>query len=683
MRYLWALRFGLVMIIVITARADSNQPPVTTKVAAGTAATPMTDTTAMAPYAVRTRITSFLARQHAQEGNQCRALTEFYSMLQVDDPAWPDDEQGDSFRIARDIEVAQMMTEAGFYDHAIRVLHTSLILGTVNQDPQVSQIRFQMEATAELARLKGVPVPEIELSFLEKEPAQFTEARELSGNKPLVAAAEGPKSETGPGLIRVEPPQLPKPVAPPNELPQKKIEPVATQPMTADSDKDETEVKEHPGSEGSAWSWLNPMRWLPRKEAAPPCTVHKSGGQRPMISPAVSPTYCQGCSGLHGGGVVVRYNPRTGITHTHEIPAAPTPATASIPGTQSKLATAAANHAKHRDQIASDSWAPRISPPTSVPQRIRRGIATETSYASAPSSRSLESGTDQPGMDQPVVTADTSPERDPWIKRTESVQPAVEVAASPPPGSHANESGPALTGPALAAPSAPAGAPQRQNLAQTQEQPGWSRAVRAVAHIGVAGDVSNPGIFAMQGRSTTLAALLRRTGEQDIMPDKKARILRAVEIRDRNSGLASKDFYCQRLDGLRMNTEAMDTPVYSHEVVIVDGAGEKPIYLAVMPHFILQLPVDRRSALTTDQIVDLLSEHWPSIRERSIGVLRYEHWGRAASMPQLAEGDPDALVALTAGDVVYIDGTSLDSSAVIAAAESVAKMAGARIRKHQ
>jgi hypothetical protein len=127
----------------------------------------------------------------------------------------------------------------------------------------------------------------------------------------------------------------------------------------------------------------------------------------------------------------------------------------------------------------------------------------------------------------------------------------------------------------------------------------------------------------------------------------------------------------------------MDTPVYSHEVVIVDGAGEKPIYLAVMPHFILQLPVDRRSALTTDQIVDLLSEHWPSIRERSIGVLRYEHWGRAASMPQLAEGDPDALVALTAGDVVYIDGTSLDSSAVIAAAESVAKMAGARIRKHQ
>jgi hypothetical protein len=105
--------------------------------------------------------------------------------------------------------------------------------------------------------------------------------------------------------------------------------------------------------------------------------------------------------------------------------------------------------------------------------------------------------------------------------------------------------------------------------------------------------------------------------------------------------------------------------------------------LAIMPHFILQIPVDRRSTVTTEQIIEQLSAHWPNIRSQSIGVLRYEQWGSATNVSRLTEGDPAARLALSGGDVVYIDGTSLDRSEVIAAAESIAKMAGARIRKHQ
>jgi hypothetical protein len=237
------------------------------------------------------------------------------------------------------------------------------------------------------------------------------------------------------------------------------------------------------------------------------------------------------------------------------------------------------------------------------------------------------------------------------------------------------DDGPALTAPAATEPSA-----RRE---EKQEPPSLSHSARSVAQVGVAGDVSSPGIFAMQGQSTTLAALLRRTGEREIAPNKKARILRAVEVRDGNSGESTKDFYCQRLEGVRLNTESMETPIYGQEIVIVDGAGEKPIYLAIMPHFILQIPFDRRSTVTTEQIIEQLSAHWPNIRSQSIGVLRYEQWGSATNVSRLTEGDPAARLALSGGDVVYIDGTSLDRSEVIAAAESIAKMAGARIRKHQ
>jgi hypothetical protein len=86
-------------------------------------------------------------------------------MLNVDDPAWPDNPEGDSMRIARDIDVAQMMSEAGFYDHAIRVLQTSFILARVNRDPQTPVVERQILAIAQLAQVKGVAVPLADLNY--------------------------------------------------------------------------------------------------------------------------------------------------------------------------------------------------------------------------------------------------------------------------------------------------------------------------------------------------------------------------------------------------------------------------------------------------------------------------------------------------------------------------------------
>src|SRR5262245_9995655 len=97
---------GSLLSAAVAIGADSDSLSTSTGEKPPKLQTPMTDRNPMAAsYSDRLRITGFLARQHAREGNTWRSLTEFFSMLNVDDPTWTDDEAGDSMRIARDIEV--------------------------------------------------------------------------------------------------------------------------------------------------------------------------------------------------------------------------------------------------------------------------------------------------------------------------------------------------------------------------------------------------------------------------------------------------------------------------------------------------------------------------------------------------------------------------------------------------
>src|SRR5262245_62474801 len=90
-------KYGMLLGVLYcgAAQAESTKP---SAIRANTSAleivTPMTDRgPSMAPYSVKFRITGFLARQHARDGNTWRSLVEFYSMLNVDDPAWTDNDQ--------------------------------------------------------------------------------------------------------------------------------------------------------------------------------------------------------------------------------------------------------------------------------------------------------------------------------------------------------------------------------------------------------------------------------------------------------------------------------------------------------------------------------------------------------------------------------------------------------------
>jgi hypothetical protein len=722
------LKYGLLLGVLnpaALATADSEEP----KDSGGQSpnareklVTPMTDRgSIVAPYSVRFRITGYLARQHARDGKTLRSLVEFYSMLDTDDPSWPDDEQGDSMRIGRDIEVAQMMTEAGFFDHAVRILQTSLILASINHDPQASQVELQMRATADLARVKRVLVPDIDMSFLAGfQPLQPATSMEsvvsqpaspvssvpaaaeepgpaLSGepvtpqqsvavheyeptlaNQSIVSQSAAAEEEPGPALgdqsvvetsaadqepgpsLSGQPVVPATPLAnPPNELPPMRAEPILTHEaplITGTTEEEKPEGR-------SRWSWLSPSRWWQKKEITPVEAQEEVAPERPATSPNVSPTYCQECSGLHGhraGSVVVRYNPRTGITHTHIPGGAPA---SPVPSPYQK------NFAPLKPENQARAGAGMLT--GSTPEDHTGIVAEQTTKAP----RATNAARVAPARTSSVPDDAGSHDRsrimpEPVAKTPRLVRQTAEhkVAKTPP---HVPE----------AADRRATEPPAPRELAQPTAA-GWTP-THHTAQVGIAGEVSNPGIFPLRGKSTTLAALLRRTGEREISSEKKARILRSVQLHEGNSSEPSKDIYCQRLNSLDAKLGALETPVYGQEVVIVDGTGERPIYVAVMPHFILQLPFDPHYGVTADQIIDQLSEHWPNIRNQSIGILRYEQWGSATSVVRLDEADETPQTPLAAGDVVYVDGISLDRSQVLSAAESIASMAGARIRKHE
>lgn len=144
-----------------------------------------------------------------------------------------------------------------------------------------------------------------------------------------------------------------------------------------------------------------------------------------------------------------------------------------------------------------------------------------------------------------------------------------------------------------------------------------------------------------------------------------------------------RDFYCQRIELVQPTSDELETPVYGQELVIVDGAGQKPIYVAVMPHFILQVPSNTSHPVTAEQFVDQLRVYWPNVREQEIGVVRLEQWSRATKIARLHDADASAEAPMNGGDVLYVDGLNLDRSQVLSAAEAIARLAGVKIRSAQ
>jgi hypothetical protein len=196
----------------------------------------------------------------------------------------------------------------------------------------------------------------------------------------------------------------------------------------------------------------------------------------------------------------------------------------------------------------------------------------------------------------------------------------------------------------------------------------------------MAGDVPNAGIYSLDGPSTTLGALLKRAGHRNGGNAKYVRIVRSVEVSP-TPDTRAREFYCQQVEIIPGTSRGSETPVFGQEVVIVDSIGVRPVYVAVMPHFILQLPLHPGRSISLEQVLEELRVHWPSVRNPEVGAARIDRWGRAARVGgphQHATATP-----LRAGDIVCVDGTSLDPAQVLPAATALANLAGAAVSTEQ
>ena len=664
-----------------------------------------------APYGVRLKITGFLARQHAREGDTTRALREFHSMLSVDDPAWPDNEDGDSMRIARDMEVARMMAESGFYDHSVRVLETAHILAESNDDPQTHLVERQIESTMELAHLKGRPLPPTGPMQLHASARPLPRVSRAVAEEP---ADEPPARRSVPSMLT--PPtgvvktaeQVQSPERVQTAMPD--LPPASPKPITH-----VVVVQQPPAKppEKSLFQRFIPSRWRDKDDAAsarvqpmpaqPLVAVQPQpvATQQQIYSPDVSPNYCAECA-THAGTQIRQIAPPPSLgksatdRHPSIFTARPKPVAQPQPEVELELPNADAVAQKPEVQVASaQQQKAEAKTETELAERPKRGVLNKLAARRAAKSPETAGnsikGKQNSLITPPVVTFYDEPEPKSAVQSQSEGETGPDLKLT---GLDADKSKPAAGAEATAESDSKS---EELNLPAASDagesKPGNDQDTPDVAiddaipaagshvhmQVGIAGQVANPGIFAVEGNSTTLAAVLRRAGGDSAA--KKTRVLRTVELGKAGDEAGSqKDFYLQRVEVSEADAKLLATPIYGQEIVIVDGDGRRPVYVAIMPHFILQLPTAPDRPTTAHQIVEQLRVYWPNIRNQEIGVLRYEDWGRAAKVARVQDDTTSLDEALKPGDVLYVDGIGLDQEQVLSAAEAIARIVGATIR---
>ncbi len=607
----------------------------------------------LAPYAIRLRISGFLARQHARDGDTQRAIQEFHAMLATDDPSWPGGSEADPMRIERDMDVADMMADAGFHDHALRVLQAAWILARVNDDPQLSKIEQQMRTTLEAARIKQVPVS------LFGWPRSDAGIRQTSASDdvPIIEPPREPAgTDTVPG------PSLEAGVtpldAPPGDASTWEPLPEPGGP-TVGSDADlvaEPEALDAPPARHSKLHFLAkllPSHWHhkhPRLMYPPVVESH------PRYSPDLSPAYCPDCAAQYGGGYLP---PPAAWAQTGDAArggTGPSIIAAAPPEKSSRLRRLL--HAFRPGGGSSDTPMVYAVPPgaASEPVPAEPPVQEHRSVTARLFGHRLFGRAGKPGDAPPLARAEHAPSYE---------APLVNEVSEPD-----------TNGPELADPDA------RSDMKLTAHQDAADAdPVPAIARqVGVAGQVVRPGIYPIEGTSTTLQSLLRRANGELPTSAHEAWILRSVDFSRVAETLHAPEAGSQRVDLGSVEPGGLKTAVYPQEVVVVEGAAENPIYIAVMPHFILQIPEQPNRPVTVASIVEKLREHWPTLRQENVRVARRE---RRGMVERPGDADPAARsheAVLHTGDILFVDGLGLDASQVAAVADSIAKLAEIDLR---
>jgi len=174
---------------------------------------------------------------------RARSLEYFHQLLNLEGENWDDSPEYDTLRIARDRRVAALMAEVGYYDYALRVLQSALILARVNNDPQTPLVRAQLKhlLAKNSKQLDHLPLlepdfvklaeakanqpkvdPQVKSAELQTSKAKQTKPTALKENRTTEKAKPNrkPKTAAGPRIVRFRtftkpiftlPPANPKP----------------------------------------------------------------------------------------------------------------------------------------------------------------------------------------------------------------------------------------------------------------------------------------------------------------------------------------------------------------------------------------------------------------------------------------------------------------------------------------
>jgi hypothetical protein len=613
----------LVLSLTTSASADSwlrSKPPATDKSLAsagpadsGPRPVERNRDLRMAPYSVRMRISTFLAKQHAREGNDDLARRELHSMLALDDPGWPDDVTGDSLRIARDIDVARLMAELGYCDHAMRVLETALVLAQALDDPQAAVLEKQIQSTAKLAQQRGVYLPAplpIEPDSVAPPVVQVTrstqapESRPAPGTvQPANALSRATRAVAAMGSTETRD-RGTQPIAAAGV--RRAVSETSEQAAPATPQANSIEVVASAESTTTVTSRLQWIRRLvPSFSSSEEIVTHTHlpppAVLRPTVAPESAADYCPQCARQHGPVRPSLANPaplqdpwsKSVVLRPQPVP--PDPAPAAAPTAE----VAAVRPKKERPK---------------APERSKTG-----------------------GLISRLKREWTEP-HDPAAVANDSV-PRPDNRPTPSKTAHAAGHKPEIM---LA-----------DHTAGALAQP----------HVGVAGHVAKPGIYAIDGGSTTLAALLRRGAGTRPGADSTARVIRAAgsQSGSAHSGPAVEQISLRTAD---------QSKAYVQDLVLVPSPGESVIHVAVMPHFIVEMRLSEGRAVPWRDVLKSLESTCPAARSEHVAVVLFHADGQATRLS--ATGWADLAKPMRPGDVLYLDGLGLQHEAAKAAAEAIA-----------
>jgi len=636
-------------------------------------------------YRFQFRLHAYLARFYALRGQKRQALRHLHQMLHMEGPDWRRSPNYDTLCIARDREVAAIMAELGYYDYAIRVLQSAIILAKVDKDPQLPMLRGQLitleaQYKERVDELPATHRGDMKLATLEKP-----------------AATAG---SNGQASVRGKPVQKPKLAAQSQRRTAERRFPHLTKfwaavfgtrqrPPEAKGRQRKEQQRPNRQSVADRWKPAMPERTgqIRQASAEQPRSWHRSSASSRWRSKHVTiagnppPSICLSClAARQGNGSLasrtVAYSPPVKPTFKFKRKQAaelgnskPAPKADSAAEPPAEHAVASTRRAQPQEN---DSDKPS---PEHANSGVRPASSEGGGHEAIQASWQADAGQkEQEHKEQKRGRRWLGLFRNPLRvfrsrkQQKERIKPAPQPT---PPGK--KRAGMRLPAPGWLFNGVLIGRKRKA-------QPGSAKGViDSAPKVAIIGQVARPGLYRAKPEGVQLKELIEWAGGLTVKGRTQVTLIRTGKSIDRSASSAGFDaVYYEQLQADASEVSSMLIRLQPQEIVIIGPNATRSAFVALMPQFVLELP-RRARPLSAKQISALIHKVCPASKGAQVGLLTL----RSVPDGNAAEQEYDKLVSrpLRPGDMFYIDGRGLAPADAIRAANAIAKAAGLHVRK--